>query len=92
MERQDFGIKTQNEKRKYNKKTRERLRRRTQQLQEEFDREGLNLIATFRDVTSCPPCKERRGKTKRRPKIIINEVVLMKYKIEDLGEQIRISQ
>ena len=41
--------------------------------------------------TSCP-CKERRRKIKRGPKIISNEVVLKKYKIEDLGEQIRIFQ
>ena len=92
MERQDFGVKTKNKRRKYNKKTRERLRRRRQQLQEEFDKEGLNLIATFRDVTNCPPRKAQRINIKRGPKIISNEAVVNKYKIEDLGDQIRVTQ
>ena len=50
------------------------------------------MLATFRDVTSCPPCKEWRGKIKKGPKIISNEAVVYKYKIEDLGDQIKISQ
>ena len=92
MEKQDFGVKTIIKKRKYNKKTRERLRRRRQQLQEEFDKEGLNLIATFRDVINCPPRKVQRDNIERGPKIISNEAVVNKYKIEDLGDHIRVSQ
>ena len=92
VKRQDLGVKTKNKNNKYNKKTRERIRRRKQLLQEEFDREGLNLIATYKDVSSCPPCKEQRGKVIKSPTIISDEVVLNKYKKEDLGDKIRIYQ
>ena len=37
-------------------------------LQAEFDKEGLNLIATYRDVTSCPPVREQFHKKIRKAK------------------------
>ena len=75
-------------KRKYNKKTRERIRRRKELLQAEFDKEGLNLIATYRDVTSCPPVKEQFRKKIGKPKVISSAVLREPYIIKDLGDKI----
>ena len=75
---------------KFSKSTRQRLRKRRQLLQNEFDRQVLNLIATFKDVTSCPLFKERQQKSTAVPRIISNVVSKYKYEIRDLGEQIQI--
>ena len=75
-------------KRKYNKKTRERIRRRKELLQAEFNKEGLNLIATYRDVTSCPPVREQFRKKIGKPKVIDSVVLREPYTIKDLGDKI----
>ena len=73
---------------KYSKSTRQRLRKRRQLLQDEFDRQGLNLVATFKDVTGCPSFKERQRKSRAGPKILSNVALENKYEFRDLGNKI----
>ena len=75
-----------------NKHTRARLRKRRKYLQQEFDREGLNLIATCRDVTKCPLLRTLKFKPleKPKPRIVSNIVLTEKYQLRDLVNKIQI--
>ena len=75
---------------KYSKAARERIRRRRQLLQEEFNREGLNLIATFKDVTNCPLFKERLKLNE--PKITASEIMHNRFELRDFGESIQLTR
>ena len=63
-------------------------------MQQEFDREGLNLIATCRDVTDSPSLRTLRikpvDKPKLKPRIVSNIVLTEKYELRDLGNRIQV--
>ena len=75
-----------------NKHTRARLRKRRELLQQEFDREGFNLIATCTDVTKCPSLRTLKLKPleKPKPRIVSNIVLTEKYQLRDLGDKIQV--
>ena len=90
MDSQGPAVKGGLKKRKYNRRARERINKRMRLLQEEFDKEGLNLVATIKDVTGCPSFRTRISKKPRGPKISSNIVLQNKYEIVDLGDSLRI--
>ena len=75
-----------------NKHTRARLRKRREYLQQELDHEGLNLIATCRDVTKCPSLQKLKFKPleKPKPRIVSNIVLTEKYHFRGLGDKIQV--
>ena len=77
-------------KRKYNRRARERINKRKRFLQEAFDKEGLNLVATIKGVTGCPSFRTRISQKPRGPKMSSNIVLQNKYEIVDLGDRLRI--
>ena len=75
-------------KRNFGKSTRLRLKKRRELLQQEFDREGLNLIATYRDTIQCPPLPRFKIKIPGKPKVV--SIVSLKngFELKDLGDKI----
>ena len=74
-----------------NKHTRARLTKRREYLQQEFDREELNLIATCRDLTKCPSLRTLKikplEKPKPKPRIVRKIILTEKYQLRDLGDK-----
>ena len=73
---------------KLSKSTRQRLRKRRQLFQDDFDGQGLNLVATFKDVTGCTSFKERQRKSRLGRKILSKVALKNKFEFKDLGDQI----
>ena len=90
MDSQGSAVNGNLKKRKYNKRARQRINKRIWLLQEEFDKKGLNLVATIKDVTGCPSFRTRISKKPRGPKISSNIVLQNKYELVNLGDRLRI--
>ena len=74
----------------YNKHTRVWLRKWREFLQQEFDRERLNLIATSREVTKCPSLGGLTVKQPVKPKIISSVILTKRYQLRDQWDKIQL--